>query len=55
MSFPLHIALQKLVVSLKDFDTAWGVMELDEKKLILRSIIKEIRAGQGKVEIDFIL
>ena len=35
-------------------------MELDEKKLILRSISKEIRAGQGragqgKVEIDFIL
>ena len=48
-------SIQKLVTSMKNFDTAWAAMELDEKKLILRSIIKEIRAGQGKVEIDFIL
>lgn len=47
-------AVQKLVASLKNFDAAWGKMELDEKKLILRSIIREIRAGNGKVEIDFI-
>ena len=48
-------AIQKLVTSMKNFDTAWAAMELDEKKLIVRSIIKEIRAGNGKVEIDFIL
>ena len=48
-------AIQKLVSSLKDFDRAWKAMQLDEKKLILRSIIKEIRGGNGKVEIDFIL
>lgn len=47
-------AMQKLMASMKDFDTAWEAMELDEKKMILRSIIKEIRAGEGKVEIDFI-
>jgi len=47
-------AIQKLVASLKDFDTIWDAMELDERKLILRSIIKEIRAGDGRVEIGFI-
>ncbi len=45
--------LEKLVASLKDFDAAWEAMELDERKLILRSVIKEIRAGEVKVEIDF--
>lgn len=49
------VAVRKLVSSLKDFDVCWGKMELDEKKMILRSIIKEIRAGDGRVEIDFIL
>jgi site-specific DNA recombinase len=49
------VAIGKLVASFKDFDTLWGKMELDEKKMILRSIIKEIRAGDGRVEIDFIL
>lgn len=48
-------SIQKLVASMRDFDTAWAAMELDERKLILRSIIKEIRAGEGRVEIDFIL
>jgi hypothetical protein len=47
-------AIQKLVASFKDFDTIWDTMELDERKLILRSIIKEIRAGDGSVEIEFI-
>lgn len=42
-------------ISKRDFDTAWAAMEHDERKLILRSIIKEIRAGDGHVEIDFIL
>ena len=45
---------RKLVASLKDFDACWDKMELDERKMILRSIIKEIRAGDNKVEIDFI-
>lgn len=48
------LAVQKLVASLKDFDTLWNAMELDEQKMILRSIIKQIRAGDGKTEIDFI-
>ncbi len=48
-------AVQKLVASFKDFDAIWGAMELDEKKSILRSIIREIRAGNDHVEIDFIL
>ena len=47
-------AIEKLVASFKDFDTIWNAMELDEQKLILRSIIKEIRAGDGRTEIDFI-
>ena len=47
-------AIQKLVASLKDFDTLWNAMELDERKMILRSIIKQIRAGNGRTEIDFI-
>ena len=46
--------IRKLVASFKDFDTCWNLMELDERKMILRSIIKEIRAGDGRVEIDFI-
>jgi len=48
------LAIQKLLASLRDFDTLWNEMELDERKLILRSIIKEIRAGEGRTEIDFI-
>ncbi len=45
---------RKLIETIKDFDTCWDTIELDEKKMILRSIIKEIRAGDGRVEIDFI-
>lgn len=48
------VAIQKLVASLKDFDTLWNAMELDERKMILRSIIRQIRAGNGRTEIDFI-
>jgi site-specific DNA recombinase len=47
-------AIHKLVASMKDFDPLWDAMELDERKMILRSIIKEIRAGNGRAEIDFI-
>ena len=49
------LAMHKLVASMKDFDRLWDELELDERKLILRSIIREIRAGGGRVEIDFIL
>lgn len=48
-------AIQKLIASFKDFDKLWNAMELDERKMILRSIIREIRAGNEQVEIDFIL
>lgn len=51
-----HTAVvQKLTASMKDFDSFWKALELDEKKLILRSIIRQIRAGNGRVEVDFIL
>jgi hypothetical protein len=44
----------KLVASMHDFENFWGALQLDEKKLIVRSIIREIRAGDGggKVKID---
>ena len=47
-------ARQKIVHCLRDFDALWTAMALDERKLILRRIIKEIRAGNGSVEVDFI-
>jgi Recombinase zinc beta ribbon domain len=46
-------ATEKLLASLKDFDALSNTMELDERKMILRSIIREIRAGNGRTEIDF--
>lgn len=45
--------LEKFTKSLEDFDFLWDNALLEEKKHFLRSIIKEIRAGNGKVEIDF--
>lgn len=45
--------LEKFTKSLEDFDFLWDNAELDEKKYFLRSILKEVRAGNGKVEIDF--
>lgn len=45
--------IEKFVQSLEDFDTLWDNAELEEKKHFLRAVIKEIRAGNGKVEIDF--
>jgi len=48
------LSVRKLVASFDDFDAYWGGLPLDEKKMILRSIIKEIRAGNGRVEIDFL-
>jgi hypothetical protein len=47
--------MTKLVTSMHDFDNFWAALQIDEKKLIVRSIIREIRAGEGTVEVDFIL
>lgn len=47
--------LQKFAATLKNFDKLWPKLTLDEKKHILRTIIKQIRAGDGRVEIDFVL
>jgi len=45
--------LEKFTKSLEDFNTLWDNSEFEEKKHFLRMIIKEIRAGNGKIEIDF--
>jgi len=45
--------IEKFVKSLEDFDTLWDNATFEEKKHFLRTIIKEIRAGNGKIEIDF--
>ncbi len=45
--------LQRFAATLKDFDTMWPKLHLDEKKIILRTIIREVRAGNDRVEIDF--
>jgi len=45
--------IEKFVKSLEDFDILWDNATFEEKKHFLRTIIKEIRAGNGKIEIDF--
>jgi hypothetical protein len=45
--------LEKFTKSLDDFNTLWDSSEFEEKKHFLRSIIKEIRAGNGRIDIDF--
>ncbi len=45
--------LEKFTKSLNDFNTIWDKATFEEKKHFLRMIIKEIRAGNGKIEIDF--
>jgi DNA repair exonuclease SbcCD ATPase subunit len=45
--------LEKFTKSLEDFNTLWDNAVLEEKKHFLRMIIKEIRVGNGKIEIDF--
>lgn len=45
--------LEKFTKSLEDFNTLWDNAELEERKHFLRMIIKEIRVGNGKIEIDF--
>ena len=45
--------LEKFTKSLEDFNTLWDNAEFEERKHFLRMIIKEIRAGNGNIEIDF--
>lgn len=45
--------LEKFTKSLEDFNVLWDNAEFQEKKHFLRTILKEIRAGNGKIEIDF--
>lgn len=45
--------LEKFTKSLEDFNTLWDNANLQERKHFLRMIIKEVRAGNGKIEIDF--
>ena len=45
--------LEKFTKSLEDFNILWDNAEFQEKKHFLRTIIREIRAGNGRIEIDF--
>ncbi len=45
--------LEKFTKSLEDFNFLWDRAILEERKHFLRAIIKEIRAGNGKIEIDW--
>lgn len=45
--------LEKFTKSLEDFNTLWDNSEFLERKHFLRAILKEVRAGNGKIEIDF--
>jgi len=45
--------LEKFMISIEDFDTLWANAEFQERKHFLRTILKEVRAGNGKIEIDF--
>lgn len=45
--------LEKFMKSIEDFDTLWANAEFQERKHFLRTILKEVRAGNGKIEIDF--
>lgn len=45
--------LEKFTKSIEDFDTLWDNANFDERKHFLRTILKEIRAGNNKIEIDF--
>lgn len=45
--------LEKFTKSLDDFNTLWDNSELEERKHFLRMIVKEVRAGNEKIEIDF--
>jgi len=45
--------LEKFTKSLKDFDALWDDSDLEERKHCLRLMIREVRAGNGKMEIDW--
>ncbi|MBI4038704.1 recombinase family protein [Candidatus Daviesbacteria bacterium] len=48
-----RLELEKFTKSLEDFNILWDNAEFEERKHFLRMIIKEIRTGNGKIEIDF--
>ncbi len=45
--------LEKFLKNMENFDSLWEAATLEEKKHFLRTVISEIRAGNGKIEIDF--
>lgn len=45
--------LEKFTKSLEEFDSLWADSSLEEKKHYLRLMIKEVRAGNGRTEIDW--
>ena len=48
-----QMEIERFVKSLEDFDTLWETANFEEKKHFLKTIISQIRAGNGKIEIDF--
>lgn len=45
--------LEKFTSSLEEFEKLWGTSDFQEKKHFLRTLVKEIKAGNGQVVIDF--
>lgn len=45
--------LEKYLGHIQNFDELWDSSIFEERKHILRMLIKEIRAGNGKIELDF--
>lgn len=45
--------LEKYLKDVTDFNDLWDTSTFDERKHLLRNLLKEVRAGNGKVEIDF--
>ncbi len=48
-----HHELEKFTKSLEDFNTLWDNSLFEEKKHFLRMMLKEVRAGNGNIDIDF--
>ncbi len=44
--------LEKFTKSLENLNVLWDNATFEERKHFLRRMIKEIRAGNGKIEID---
>lgn len=45
--------LEKFTNNLENFDTLWATSVFEERKHFLRVLIKEVRAGNNNIEIDF--